>query len=153
MQGEQEIYVGVDEERLLLRSKAIKPERLNLKGVLKTFFGVIGVFAFSMGAGKYIIRSYFGGQSSVNLIKLLPNAQQDVRCQADASCFQTCWEDCAGSHLPVLGGIDVVAYHAIDPGEPPVSGNQWHEALYGGYRFWFVSEANKALFQVREGTG
>lgn len=143
------MYVGDDEERLLLRSMTIKPERLNFKGVLKTFFVVVGIYVFSMGAGKYFIRSYFGGQSSESFIKLPPKAQKDVRSQADASYFQTFWEDCAESYMPVLGGIDVVAYQAIDPGETPVYGKQWHEALYGGYRFWFVSETNKALFQVR----
>lgn len=68
-----------------------------------------------------------------------------------AFCFVFCChtEECAGQFdLPVLGGVDVVAYWDLPAGAEPVLGTSDLMALWGDYRFFFSSIENLRTFQV-----
>lgn len=58
--------------------------------------------------------------------------------------------ECTGDFsLPVLAGVDVVAYFSLNEGEPPVYGTENYMALFGAYRFYFGSMGNLRTFEVR----
>ena len=59
---------------------------------------------------------------------------------------QPCHDPAAG---PVLSGFDVVAYFSLDAGAAAVAGSAAHNATYGGYTFYFSTEANRATFETR----
>lgn len=50
--------------------------------------------------------------------------------------------------MPVLQGVDVVAYFDLAPGSPPVHGSSHYSSEYMGYTFWFSSQQNKETFEV-----
>lgn len=57
--------------------------------------------------------------------------------------------DCANPKLaPVVQGVDLVGYFSLQPEEPAVAGRAEHAAVYEGYRYFFSSAENKALFEV-----
>lgn len=59
-------------------------------------------------------------------------------------------DECAGDFtLPVLAGVDVVAYFSLPPGAAPVFGSKNRVAFFGNYRFYFSSIENLRLFEVR----
>lgn len=56
----------------------------------------------------------------------------------------------ADTSLPVLGGVDVVAYWALSEGATPVHGTPTLTAMFGDYRFFFSSIENLRTFEVRQ---
>lgn len=58
-------------------------------------------------------------------------------------------EICAGDKsLPVLQGVDVVAYQTLAFGGLPVYGSEDYTSELYGYTFWFSSQENKEAFDV-----
>ncbi|CAN0304134.1 unnamed protein product, partial [Discosporangium mesarthrocarpum] len=56
---------------------------------------------------------------------------------------------CTGNRsLPVLEGVDVVAYYQLDPGADPVHGVSSIRAYLNNYAFYFSTEENKQVFQA-----
>ncbi|CAN0007944.1 unnamed protein product [Ascophyllum nodosum] len=61
---------------------------------------------------------------------------------------QTTTDECTGDFtLPVLAGVDVVAFFSLPPGATPVVGSENRMALFGDYRFYFSSIENLRLFE------
>ena len=60
-----------------------------------------------------------------------------------------CADECARQYdLPVLKGVDVVAYWTLPDGAEPVIGTPNLMASYGEYRFFFSSIVNLRAFEV-----
>lgn len=58
-------------------------------------------------------------------------------------------EECTGDRsLPVLKGVDLVAYRSLKGGQPAVYGSDHYSALYRDYLFYFSSLQNKVAFEV-----
>lgn len=55
----------------------------------------------------------------------------------------------ADTSLPVLGGVDVVAYWALPEGSVSVLGTADLVGLFRDYRFFFSSIENLRTFEVR----
>lgn len=79
-------------------------------------------------------------------------ATSDSEC---ASCISWISEaKCTDNSTPVLGGVDVVNYFTFknedgtyDESKIGVAGSSDFSATYKGYKFYFISEENKKLFE------
>ena len=117
------------------------------QGFLFTLLLGVGVFGVSTGVTRFFFPRGLSGQqgSSKPETNLL---------SGDEGRWKT-WTDCATTIAgdPVLEGADLVSYFSLTDGQAAMYGTEQHEASYHGYTFWFVSEENKALFEVRQATG
>lgn len=50
--------------------------------------------------------------------------------------------------MPVLNGVDLVAYFSLDADAAPVYGTENYMAVFGNYRFYFSSMENFQKFEV-----
>ncbi|CAN0031532.1 unnamed protein product [Ectocarpus sp. 12 AP-2014] len=133
--------------------RALKPLPFSLKGFLTTFFAVLLLYLLAAMASRVIkwasdesltaerVESSLGGAEDTRLSGLVnPNNGSHPTLTTTA--------DCTGdTHLPVLGGVDVVAYWALSAGSKPVFGTPNLVALFGDYRFYFSSIENLRTFE------
>lgn len=49
-----------------------------------------------------------------------------------------------------MEGADLVSYFSLADNQLAMFGTEQYETIYHGYIFWFGSEENKALFEVRQ---
>ena len=109
-----------------------------------TLLLAVGVFGVLMGVTRFFPRRLNGLQGA-------NNRKSTFISPYNASGSST-WE-CAGNATgdPVMEGADLVSYFSLRENKPAMYGTEQYETSYNGYRFWFVSEKNKALFEVRQG--
>lgn len=124
-----------------------KPERASARGVMLTFMIAVGIFAVSTGTAKVFFPLAAGLKQRKS-----DSAQEGAQPQTLVSRTGTGYTtmECTGNtDLPVLEGADVVAYYSLEDGEPAKIGKQDHTSNFNGYKFWFISRENKALFEVK----
>ncbi|KAJ1455921.1 hypothetical protein M885DRAFT_497360 [Pelagophyceae sp. CCMP2097] len=73
------------------------------------------------------------GQTSTLQASTADFASADLACAATAA-------------QPALGGVDVIAFHALEAGAAPVAGSRAHAFTVGGAAFLFSTAANRAAF-------
>lgn len=57
--------------------------------------------------------------------------------------------ECTGDQsIPVLKGVDFVAYWSLAGGQPAVYGSEQYSTVFQGYLFFFSSIQNKMIFEV-----
>ena len=57
--------------------------------------------------------------------------------------------ECSGDRsVPVLKGVDFVAYRSLEGGQPAVYGSEHYSVVFQDYLFYFSSIQNKLLFEV-----
>ena len=121
-----------------------RSKRFTWPGFLFTLMLAVGAFGVGMGAPRFFGRRLAGRQGA---------SRRDITSlsQHDASRYNT-W-NCAGNFTgdPVLEGADLVSYFSLTENQPAMYGTEQYETSYNGYKFWFVSEENKAIFEVRQG--
>lgn len=121
-------------------------ERLSSASPLrKAFFArvlVLGVFAVSAGTGRYLVTS----RNRVHASDSSGIAAREGTLAKQESSMVT--SECTPPSLPVLEGADMVSYFSLEEGDGAVFGDEQYESVYNGYRFWFQSEENQALFEV-----
>ena len=121
-----------------------RSQRPTWPGFLFTLLLAVGVFGISMGAARFSPRQLAGLQgASKREINFL--ARRNASRQGTWECAENATGD------PVIEGADLVSYFSLTEKQPAMYGTEQHEASYNGYKFWFVSEENKALFEVRQG--
>lgn len=81
-----------------------------------------------------------GGTSTVLMLR-----EQSVIC-TDKGQGPFVEEFCNEAQAPVLGGADVVAYHALQQGARAVQGKPDLVAEVDGFRFWFATVAHRDAF-------
>lgn len=64
-----------------------------------------------------------------------PNAKDTYICTGDTT-------------VPVLMGVDLVAYFSLEKDAPAVFGSKYYTSIYNGYLFYFSSAENQQLFEV-----
>lgn len=58
--------------------------------------------------------------------------------------------ECTGDRsIPVLKGVDVVAYFSLERGQHAVYGSELYTVVFNDYLFFFSSLENKLVFEVR----
>lgn len=61
----------------------------------------------------------------------------------------TTTEICTGNrNLPVVRGVDFVAFRSLAAGQPAVYGSGQYSTEFNDYLFFFRSEENKLIFEV-----
>jgi hypothetical protein len=56
---------------------------------------------------------------------------------------------CGNTTLPVLGGVDFVAsWNNAAEHDPVIGSSSFVDTELGGYKFWFASAANLAIFRA-----
>lgn len=113
--------------------------RASVSGFLLTLFLAFAIFAISAGSAKYLFPRDGGGQQQ---------QQQQVALDANMETSYTTAQCCGDLSQPVLMGADLVAYFSLEEDEGAIFGVWEYQAMYGGYRFVFSTEENKALFEV-----
>lgn len=117
---------------------------------LVSILAAVGFLAVSTGTAKFY---YAKGQATA----LASIARQQQVANLGVTADDHKGEDtnphdtyiCTGeTTLPVLQGVDLVAYHSLEPDSPAVYGSGHHDIMFNGYTFWFSSEENKELFAV-----
>lgn len=159
----------------------VYPERgPSLRGAFLTFFFAFGLFALSTGSAKYLFPRGTNGRqgedatiTNTNLVSGVTSVQVGVeqnyrvssppgRLPRLSSATKNVeigftghtTNECTGNtDLPVLGGVDVVAYFSLEAGAAAMFGYETHQYHVGGYKFYFVSEENKKIFEVSEDGG
>lgn len=99
----------------------------------------LGVFGVSAGAARYLFPRR----------KLQPQQEQLERLAVVRTGDSPLTTDCTTPTKVVMNGADLTRYFSLEPGAAAVYGVAEHEAVYNGYKFWFASEENKAMFEVR----
>lgn len=135
-----------DEESRFYRTK---PEGVTVRGVMLTLCVSFGIFAVSIGASRF----FFPPSTALNS-RLSPVALSEVEGPSGPTGFQVdvgyTTSQCAGDvELPVLNGADLVAYYSLEDDEAAVFGDAGFSSEFNGYKFYFASEENKALFEVK----
>lgn len=121
-----------------------RSQRPTRPGFLFTLLLAVGVFGVSTGAAHFFFPRGLNGRPGAGALKgSLVERGEDG--------YET-WE-CAGNRtgFPVMEGADLVSYFSLPVGEAAMYGTEEYQARYNGYTFFFVSEENKALFEVRQG--
>ena len=147
-----------DEGQLLLASSSVgvplnhvgtdiskQRQILTGKGLILTLFIALGIFGVSTGAARYLFPRASQSRLPVDQqtgFTVRYNPLEDDRSPTTAICT-------GDVSKPVLDGADFVAYFSLDPDSAGVYGTEDYVATYNGYSFWFISEENKALFEVR----
>ena len=114
------------------RRHAVRPTMMQGLDNFKHMLGVMYITAFALMAGAFVAENRGYLMSVVYA--------EEVALEA------SCLEAAAG---PVLSGYDVVAYFSLADGADAVAGSAAHNATYGGYTFYFSTEANRATFETR----
>lgn len=113
----------------------------SVRGFFLTLCVAIGIFGVSTGAARYLFPRGARGRQHGS------SASQESLVERDGDGYQT-WQ-CAGDlSLPVMKGADLVSYFSLEEGDVAMYGTPEHQSSYGEYLFLFVSEENKALFEV-----
>ncbi|CAB1096374.1 unnamed protein product [Ectocarpus sp. CCAP 1310/34] len=97
----------------------------------------LGVFGVSTGAARYLFPRR----------KLQPQREQLERLVAVRTGNSAVTSECATASKVVMEGADLTRYFSLELGAAAVYGVEEYEALYNGYRFWFESAENKAMFE------
>lgn len=105
-----------------------------------TLFAAFSIFAISVSFARH--KSSSNKDVVGNFVEM--NPEKKTTSLSDHATWK-----CSGNvALPVLEGADMVSYFSLEDNAPAMFGSAEHESIYNGYRFWFVSEKNKALFEV-----
>lgn len=118
-------------------------ERPTWPGFIFTLLLAVGVFGVSTGAARFFFprgaegRHRAGGGLESNFVERGDDGYETWQCAGNVTGF------------PVMEGADLVSYFSLAAGGSAKFSTGEYEARYNGYTFWFVSETNKALFEVR----
>lgn len=126
--------------------------------LLFPLFVTLGILAIVVGCSKVVLPLVHGDRTGNDgELRHLPSVKQESvfglvnphNGDNGTNPAQTTTEECTRDFtLPVLGGIDVVAYSDLHEGDPPVFGNENLMTVYYGYRFNFSMLENLLDFEV-----
>eukprot|EP00752_Nemacystus_decipiens_P016488 g14739.t1 len=126
-----------------------------LRGLVATAFVAMGVFIVAALASRTIMWEdpslvedtvYESGGDSTNASLKAVSGLIDPNNGTHPTLTTT--QDCTGDYsLPVLTGVDVVAYWSLPAGAEPVLGKPDLTSQYGNYRFYFSSIENLQTFE------
>ena len=129
---------------------ASSSRRSFLRGPLLPLLVVFGLFAVSMGAGRFtsVPHSSSGSPAPAGDAALAEHQrlEVDIPTSVDERTLQS--RHCSTPSEPVLGGVDLVSYRDLEEGGAPSYGVPEHTVVYNGYTFLFSDETNKARFEV-----
>lgn len=122
-----------------------RSQRPTWPGFLLTLLLAVGVFGVSTGAARFFFPRGLAGRQGAR------ERESNFFSREDDGGYKT-WE-CAASITgdPVMQGVDLVSYFSLVKDGSAMFGSEQYESSYNGYKFLFVSEENKALFEVRQG--
>lgn len=133
---------------------ALFPERSTSRSLLLSVIVALGILAVTTGSATLIFPRGASSWAPSTITGAADSSQiggKDTEAFLLKRSSNRTTEQCAGdAALPVLRGVDVVAYYSIEAGASAVYGYEEYEAIINGYRFYFASKENKELFEVSE---
>lgn len=146
-----EYYQTSWRDRLLHPAGARQQHGRTQRVWLSSILAAVGLLAVSTGSAKYY---YAKGQanalatvyrSSATTVSNLGVTEDDHKGE-DVNPKDT--YVCTGDFtLPVLQGVDLVAYWFLEQDAPAVMGSEDNASTYNGYLFYFSSAENQKLFE------
>lgn len=133
------------------KANASSARRSFLCGPLLPLLVAVGLFAVSMGAGRFASLRNGGSPAPAGDAALAEDQGLgvDIPTSVDYPEVESRTELCATSSKPILGGVDLVSYRDLEEGGTPIYGVPEHTVVYNGYTLLFSDKTNKGRFEVR----
>lgn len=120
-----------------------------LRKVLLPLMVTLGIFGVSTGGARFLFprKKIQRQQQQQHLLQGKFESIDRFHAVRDDTGYLTI--ECASADYTVMQGYDLTSYFSLEAGNTPVQGVAEYASSYNGYTFWFASEENKALFEVR----